>query len=357
MATLAPAAAVLLALTAAPSAATALQVRATPRFSIVHTERARGAAEYLATRIEGIRDEVALAVGRDWPGTTEVRLGFGREEYEALALPGGRPPPWAAALAYPERNVILLEAHSLAQLDGQATLRHELVHVALGQLGSGWPRWFQEGVAMSLTRERHYRFSQYATLAGAVASGGLFDFEDLALSFPSRPEDVDVAYAQSVAFVDFLRSRHGPDAFERLIERVQAGDRFERAFGVAFHASLGTEERDFRVHLRHRYPWWPLLVSGGSLVWVLAAVLLVVAELKHRRQVATQRRELARVERLEDLAQALLERRDAPANEDVAAGGALGASNADATWLVHALQTLGPRLAEGHLTAPRPPGT
>src|ERR1035437_9449600 len=59
----------------------------TPRFRILYTERAKGAAEYLARDIEAVRDDIAGLLGRDWPGVTEIRLGFGREEYEGLALP------------------------------------------------------------------------------------------------------------------------------------------------------------------------------------------------------------------------------------------------------------------------------
>ncbi len=75
------------------------QVLKTARFRLVYTEQAKGAAAFLARDIERIRDDVRDVLGRDWPGETEVRLGFGREEYESLALPGGLPPSWAVATA------------------------------------------------------------------------------------------------------------------------------------------------------------------------------------------------------------------------------------------------------------------
>ena len=117
----------------------------TPRFRIVHTQAATGAAKALSEQIEPLRGQIAQVLGRDWDGITEVRLGMGREEYEALALPGGAPPSWAVALAYPDVNIILIDAHSLVKGDGQSTLRHELVHIALGRLGKNWPRWFTKG--------------------------------------------------------------------------------------------------------------------------------------------------------------------------------------------------------------------
>lgn len=288
----------------------------TPRFRIVYTPRAKGAAEFLAKEIEGIRDEVAATIGRDWPGVTELRLGFGREEYEALALPGGVPPSWAVALAYPDRNIVLVEAHSLAQGDGQLTLRHELVHAGLGQLGKGWPRWFQEGLAQELTGERRYRLEQYATLARAVAIERVFRFQDLAQGFPSRPEDVEIAYAQSAAFVAFLKERYGAAGFGALIDRVGEGDAFEKAFGIAFHSPLSVEEKAFLEELPVRYPWWPLLLSGGTALWAVMSLLVVVAWVRRRHQRAVRRAEMLRVEHLEEMGRAIALRAASPANDE-----------------------------------------
>lgn len=298
------------------AAALATHELRTPRFRIVATERASGAARYLAGEIEGLRDEVAEAIGRDWPGVTEVRVGFGREEYEALALPGGAPPAWAVALAYPGHNIVLVEARSLTRGDGQQTLRHELVHVGLGQLGRGWPRWFQEGLAQQLTGEREYRFEHFTTLARAVARDEVYRFDDLAADFPSRPSEVEVAYAQSAAFISFLRERHGKESFGVLIDRVGAGDAFETAFGVAFHSPLSAEERLFRDELPLRFPWWPLLLSGGTVLWVLMSLLTVAAWARRRRQRAQWGAEALRVECLEELALAVASDTSAPANDE-----------------------------------------
>jgi hypothetical protein len=288
----------------------------TARFRLVHSERAKGAAEYLAAQLEGLRDEVAATIGRDWPGVTEVRLGFGREEFEALALEGGAPPSWAVALAYPDHNLVLVEAHSLIQGDGQVTVRHELVHVGLGRLGRGWPRWFQEGLAQELTGERRYRVKQYATLARAVAQGRIVRFQDLAHGFPARAEDVEIAYAQSAAFVQFLKERHGAPAFGTLIDRVHAGVVFEQAFGVAFRSPLLVEEKAFLEELPRRYPWWPPLLSEGTALWGLLFLLVVVGWVKRRHQRAVRRAELVRVEHLEELARAIALRAASPDNDE-----------------------------------------
>lgn len=304
----------------------------TPRFRIVHTPRAKGAAEYLKRDIESVRDDIAKLLGRDWPGVTEIRVGFGREEYEALALPGGKPPSWAIALAYPGKNIVLVEAHSLVNGEGPLTLRHELVHAALGQFGTVWPHWFQEGLAQELTGERKWHMQQVATLTRAVTQDRVFFFEDLSEHFPKYPDDVEIAYAQSVAFVEFLRDRHGSFAFQRLIERVSQGDHFEKAFGVAFYLPLSMEEDAFRRELPRRYPWWPLLLSGGTLVWIGTSGLVVLAFIRRRRAVRKLRAEQLRVETLHEAALALLGL--TAANEDLSWEPEL----TDGPWVINIVQ-------------------
>ena len=156
----------------------------TPRFRIVYTAKSQGAARALANRIEETRDQFQKVLGRDWPGVTEIRIGVGRSEFEALALPGEKPPGWALALAYPKRNVVLLDALTMSDTRAEATLRHELSHVALGQLGDGWPNWFQEGMAMYLTGDR-FSSSQYASLFQAVTQNRVAHFDDLARNWPA----------------------------------------------------------------------------------------------------------------------------------------------------------------------------
>jgi hypothetical protein len=289
----------------------------TARFRIVHTQEATGAAKALATQIEPLRDNIQATLGRDWDGVTEVRLGFGREEYEALALEGGTPPSWAVALAYPDANVILVEAHSLVKADGQQTLRHELVHVALGRLGKGWPRWFQEGLAQYLTGEQRYSLTQYTTLARAVNVNRIFRFEDLSAGFPDLPSDVEIAYAQSAAFVAWLHDRYGSAVFGELVDGVHRGEPFEMAFGKAFHTSLSLEEKAFAADLPGRYPLWPVIATGTT-IWVALSALVVVAYFRRRRYVLALRAEQAAVEAAEDAAARILAAEQAALKEQLA---------------------------------------
>jgi hypothetical protein len=288
----------------------------TERFHLVASERAEAPARALGPELEQLRDEVRVLMCRDWPGRTEVRVALGREEYEAMAVPGSHPPGWAVALAWPGLNVVLVDARTIATPEGQTTLRHELVHIALGRLGTDWPRWFQEGVAQMVTNERQFRTEHYSTMAVAIATDRLYDFEVLRDGFPERPQDVEVAYAQSAEFVSFLFKRHGPVAFGQLIEHVGQGVVFEEAFARAFHSSLTVEEADWRDDVALRYPWWPVLLGSGTALWAVSGILMAFAYVRRRRQVRSHRAQQLRIEQLEDTAVVLLGALPHAANED-----------------------------------------
>jgi Peptidase MA superfamily len=272
----------------------------TPRFRLLYTQRSEGAARALAGRIERVRDAFQDVLGRDWPGVTEIRVGLGREEMAQLSLDGAPVPPWAEALAYPGRNVILLDAKSLHKPDGEVTLRHELSHVALGQIAPSWPRWFQEGIALYLTGDR-FSISQYTAMFRAVTNDRVFDFEDLADSWPQQPQDVEIAYAQSAAFVSHLVARFGPQKLGELVDHVQDGAPFEVGFARAFQTSVGVEQEAWKHELPRRYSWTPI-ITGGSMFWSVAVLLAVAAWVRRRRVRALRYAQMAAQEAAEDAA-------------------------------------------------------
>ncbi|HKD42860.1 MAG TPA: peptidase MA family metallohydrolase [Myxococcaceae bacterium] len=266
----------------------------TPRFRIIYTANAKGAARKLAAEVETSRDYFRRVLGRDWPGRTEIRVGLGRQEFADLAIPGDKPADWNRAYSYPAENIIVLEARSLTDSDGDATLRHEFLHVALGQLGGDWPHWFHDGLAMFLTGQRS-SISQYAALFQAVQQDRIFSFQDLKDRWPEQPSDVEIAYAQSVSFVAFLVERHGTAALGELIDGVVAGRPFETAFARTFKASIWFEEMAWRAQLPSRYSWLPI-VANSSTLWALLACVCIAASLRLRARRLRRRREMAAAE-------------------------------------------------------------
>ncbi len=325
----------------------------TPRFLIRYTTKSQGAARELAKSIESTRDAFAGVLGRDWPGVTEIRVGLGRQEFEALALPGGKPPGWAVALAYPAHRIVLLDALTMTGPEGPVTLRHELAHVALGQLGSTWPRWFQEGLAQHLTGE-NYSMTHYAALFRAVAQERVFHFEHLADRWPDLPSDVEIAYAQSAAFVAWLSARYGPEGMGQLVDEVGTGEPFERAFGKAFHSSVLVEELVWRQGLAARYGWLPLTTST-ALMWLGATALVVAAYVRRRRQKEARLAEMAAQEAAEDEAMRATFEEELTAWQEEEASSPTSPEDATAPEWYELHSARNPELEEDDEPPPRPP--
>lgn len=276
----------------------------TEHFLIRYTARSKGAAQELSRNIEWVRDRFQRTLGREWPGKTEIRLGADRKELEALTIGNQPPPGWARALAYPEHNVMLVDAISLSEPDGNATLMHELSHVALGQLGRGWPHWFQEGLAMYLTGER-LALSHYSALFRATRQHRVVPFDSLSDDWPDHPGDVEIAYAQSVSFVSYLLDHHGREGFAKLLDGVSAGVPFSKAFETAFGPTLAHEEKAWREELAFRF-WWLPADTLQSLFILFAALLCAGGFVVHRRRSKLRRAELAAEDDAEDAAARIL---------------------------------------------------
>ncbi|MEZ4256317.1 MAG: peptidase MA family metallohydrolase [Polyangiales bacterium] len=223
-----------------------------------------------------------------------IRVVTNPEQMRALAPVGMPPPPYAVGVAYPRLGVILLSltAPDTWERPSMRTLLvHELSHVALQRAvrGHDVPRWFSEGVAIEQAKE--FSLERYQTLLRATFARTLIPLRKLSSHFPTRPNDVNVAYAESASFVHHLR-REPYDArhFRELIEHLADGAPFERAIEKSYGANLNTLEREWLAEVRSQFGAWPMVVGGGVL-WALVTLLLGLAYVKLRRKHHTKLRQ------------------------------------------------------------------
>jgi len=223
-------------------------------------------------------------------------------EMRALAPVGHPPPDYATGVAYPAWGLIMLTMSapdSWHPPDLEVVLVHELSHIALYRAVDGRrvPRWFSEGVAIHQSEVR--LLPRMQSLLRAAAQRSMLRLSELSARFPSRPHEVNVAYAQSADIVGFLRRTENDEKrFHRLVRALRAGDSFDAALSNAYGwTSIGLE-REWRESLRTRYRIVPALL-GGTTIWVLAAVLVVVAYRRRRRYHHLKLEEMGHREELE----------------------------------------------------------
>ncbi len=120
------------------------------------------------------------------------------------------------------------------------TLRHEYTHALVHALTHGHvPTWLSEGLAVANEgrgTEREWN--------RARAADRLIPLDELHGSFLSLPSvQIQLAYAESAAAVDYLVSRHGASSVRALLARLGKS----RDFAAAFQEAVGMPYADFQA--------------------------------------------------------------------------------------------------------------
>ncbi len=261
-----------------------------------------GSAEVTLARISA--DLVDLPV----PHRIRVQLVRDAASLPSVAPQGRGAPPWAIGVAYPDLGVISVATRRGANLvDPGSTLRHELAHIALGAaLGKRAPHWLHEGFAYQHSGE--WSWDRTETLAGMAWFNGIIPIEQLDQSFPQEESPAHRAYAESYDFVGYL-SRRGrwedkdDDGdrfpFRRFLTMVGQGTDINAAAQRAFGKPIGQLFDEWRDDLSKRYMLAPIGLIGLAL-WILCALLLMLAWLRKRRHNRRRLGEWERQERRED---------------------------------------------------------
>ncbi len=238
------------------------------------------------TRVQAWAD-LSTDLGTTPDSALEVRVGKDIDALRELGPQGVPPPGYAVGVAYPGLGLILLslaEPTSWQPTEIEQVFTHELSHMALHRaVGSAdLPLWFIEGLAVGHAQERSFERSR--VLVEATLRGRLVPLRRLSESFPEGTADVSVAYAQSAAFVAYLR-RETNDArrFRSLLERVRHSTPFDEAFRAAYGVPLEKLDSEWRSEAQGRYGALPLFFTGAG-VWGFASVLLVIAFARYRKR-------------------------------------------------------------------------
>jgi hypothetical protein len=157
----------------------------------------------------------------------------------------------------------------------ESVMRHEVVHVALSARAGGGPlpRWFHEGVAVSI--ESGWRVGDSLRLIVAGFSGPPLDDVTRLFGSDARP-DTTQAYLLAAALVAELRRAHGAAFPGRVAARVATGVPFARAFEIeSGETPEHAADRAWRGY--RRWTSWLPLATSASAVWGLILVLAFVA--------------------------------------------------------------------------------
>ena len=132
-------------------------------------------------------------------------------------------------------------------------LRHELTHSFVRQITVGrCPTWFNEGLAQLM--EGATTTSLGSQLAKAFVANKLPSFRALEPSFMSLPADqVGLAYAKSLAALEFRRDRYGMAEIRHLLTRIPSDPDMDSLFQNEIHLSYESFEHEVANYIVTRY--------------------------------------------------------------------------------------------------------
>lgn len=203
-------------------------------------------------------------------------------------------PVWIVGLAsgshdiaiFPERIGVSPDSYPYDSLE--SVVWHEVVHLALSAQADDrpLPRWFHEGVAMSVEQGWGVG-SQVQLLLAAWTNPGVADLGRLFRS-QNQPETAK-GYLLAAALVSDMRQRHGQAVPGQIVDRVARGSSFTDAFVLETGETPDdAAARAWRAYRRWT-SWIPILTSASSL-WVGIMLLAGLAFIARRRK-RTRRRQ------------------------------------------------------------------
>lgn len=242
------------------------------------------AARIRNTNLARLEDRLRAA-GLELPPHVAVTL-IPDDDARAAAVPR-----WIAGVAVGERDVVIFPERVLSYpYDSlESVVRHEIAHLALNITAGGrsLPRWFHEGVAVSIDAGWDTG-AQVQLLMAMLARPDIAELSRLFVS-PSHAETTQ-AYLLSARLMDDLRRRHGAGFPGTIAARVATGVPFESAFareaGESQDAAAARAWAGYR-----RWTAWVPAVTSPSAAWTLILALAFVAFAVQRRRRARRRRQ------------------------------------------------------------------
>ncbi len=165
---------------------------------------------------------------------------------DALALTGTT---WVTAYSIPDLSIALvsIKPDANARMEMERQIPHELTHLMLYQKNpygyDNLPTWLVEGLAsaVELYPNSNYTFA----FQEAIETSSLIPLADLCRGMPQNPERVELAYAESRAFIIYLHNRYGRSGMENLLNHYYDGKGCSGALSAAFGESLEALEKDW----------------------------------------------------------------------------------------------------------------
>jgi hypothetical protein len=158
---------------------------------------------------------------------------------------------WTGGRAYPDFNTVLIGVASSDLRWGQRAVAHEFAHLIVSRATSNpfsdVPRWLDEGLAMWAEGdlEPDYR----SALNQAIKNNQLLSLQTMSSNFPADSRQASVAYAESYAIIEYIRSTFGRQKLDDMLKAFKEGSTADAVLKSTFGVTTNEMDAQWRASL------------------------------------------------------------------------------------------------------------
>jgi hypothetical protein len=245
---------------------------------VVYDEALKSASQKVAAVYPAIKQDLEKTF--QWALDFRPTVVLVKDSQHFLQIAGT---PHIVAFAAARENVMVIDYSKMhtTPFTLESTLKHELCHLLLHHYidSARLPKWLDEGVSQWASDGIAEVIMDYkrAILPQAIVSGRYFRMSALHARFPRDKQALQLAYAQSKSFVDYISREYGRDQVLRLLNKLGKGLDIEAAIEETFAITFTDLEKRWIQQLKNKKIWLTFLTAHiYEIIFFLAAVMLII---------------------------------------------------------------------------------
>jgi len=189
----------------------------------------------------------------------------------------GHFPDWGAAVALPERKMIVIKSPEKFNIGKslKELLAHEYTHLVVAHKTGFYsaPRWFDEGMAMLVSTE--WSWSDNLAMSKAAVFGDFIPLRNIQKLNRFSQSKAHVAYAQSYLAVKYVFDEYGANAVNIFLDELARGTSVDDALVASTGSNYREFEDEYQQYLNSHYNLVTLF-SDTMYFWLALAVIVVI---------------------------------------------------------------------------------
>jgi len=211
---------------------------------------------------------------------------------------------WSLGITYYNDKIIIKDI-SYAHINKskfRMVLDHELNHLMVNRItkAKNVPRWFKEGFAMYVANEQSMRHK--FLVSQAILKDNLFLLKELNKFKNLNKNEFNLAYAQSVVYIENLVHIYGSNTLKRIIEELKNQVDFNRAVQSVTSHDIYQIEAKLIQNIKNKY-FLLRFVNFPDILFSIMPLLLIIGFIIKSHKVKKIKKQWELEEELEDLMQ------------------------------------------------------